>query len=265
MFKKVKLDKCSSFSGKLEDQEKSSKKSGDQNPFSFKKFLETSSSSNQGRNNTRFSPNTPDFATDLPDFVQDHYGEPSIERIRTNSHEKPLPDFTLTSDSQTQRTARHAQQNPTDFNLPDFTTQNSTAEASLPGFQQRGNKSKGSNCGSDEVELPEFALPSSNNVKQISICRSNNSTPDAEVSDAASESDNFDFSLPSNAVPSSDSAKTKTSLPDFLADGIHKNSENFSDSDFLSPNTDDDLGNGFLGNNGSHGNARLLEENRRVS
>ncbi|XP_069112802.1 endosome-associated-trafficking regulator 1-like [Argopecten irradians] len=98
-----------------EDREQSAKpkkKGGDENPFSFKRFLESSSNTNGARpksvsNRASTSPpaprhvdgspslsrNTPDFASDLPDFVQDHFSD--LERERLGARDLELPDFTL--------------------------------------------------------------------------------------------------------------------------------------------------------------------------
>ncbi|OWF35084.1 serologically defined colon cancer antigen 3 homolog [Mizuhopecten yessoensis] len=98
---------------KEEQSTKPKKKGGDENPFSFKRFLESSSNTNGARpksvgNRSSTSPpvprravdgspslsrNTPDFASDLPDFVQDHFSD--LERERLGSRDVELPDFAL--------------------------------------------------------------------------------------------------------------------------------------------------------------------------
>ncbi|XP_076112947.1 uncharacterized protein LOC143080795 [Mytilus galloprovincialis] len=80
------------------NQRPKKKKNGDANPFSFKKFLSGSSSSAGARpktyNNTQNIGNSsprvaPDFASDLPDFVQNHFSD--------HSHDLNLPDFAISS------------------------------------------------------------------------------------------------------------------------------------------------------------------------
>lgn len=80
------------------NQRPKKKKNGDANPFSFKKFLSGSSSSAGARpktyNNTQnigsSSPRvTPDFASDLPDFVQNHFSD--------HTHDLNLPNFAISS------------------------------------------------------------------------------------------------------------------------------------------------------------------------
>ncbi|XP_033754731.1 endosome-associated-trafficking regulator 1-like [Pecten maximus] len=96
---------------KEEQSSKPKKKGGDDNPFSFKRFLESSSNGARPKsvsNRSSTSPpaprhcvdgspslsrNTPDFASDLPDFVQDHFSD--LERERLGSRDLELPDFTL--------------------------------------------------------------------------------------------------------------------------------------------------------------------------
>ncbi|CAC5415065.1 SDCCAG3 [Mytilus coruscus] len=80
------------------NQRPKKKKNGDANPFSFKKFLSGSSSSAGARpktyNNTQNIGNSsprvaPDFASDLPDFVQNHFSD--------HTHDLNLPDFAISS------------------------------------------------------------------------------------------------------------------------------------------------------------------------
>ncbi|XP_046585148.1 endosome-associated-trafficking regulator 1-like isoform X2 [Haliotis rubra] len=84
-----------------EPQAAPTKKSSDENPFSFKKFLsgpQTSARPKSGAS-PRSRNNAPDFASDLPDFVQDHFLDESQikkERIARNP-DLDLPDFALTS------------------------------------------------------------------------------------------------------------------------------------------------------------------------
>ncbi|XP_060073141.1 endosome-associated-trafficking regulator 1-like [Ylistrum balloti] len=100
---------------KEEPNTKPKKKGGDENPFSFKRFLESSSNGARPKsvsNRSSTSPpvprhvldgspslsrNTPDFASDLPDFVQDHFSD--LERERLGSRDLELPDFTQFSNS----------------------------------------------------------------------------------------------------------------------------------------------------------------------
>lgn len=104
----------------------SKKKGSNENPFSFKKFISSqgettsvrkSSPADLSRNDAAIrSPNhdfsssssissgaqnqskaqpavaPPDFASDLPDFISNHFGS---EHLQENSHRHQLPDFTL--------------------------------------------------------------------------------------------------------------------------------------------------------------------------
>ncbi|KAJ8302654.1 hypothetical protein KUTeg_019050 [Tegillarca granosa] len=98
---------------KPEQNKQKKKKSGDENPFSFKKFLESAGSNSKpkyagnspvsrSRTNHSAQRNTPDFANDLPDFVQDHFGDFGRER---SSRDVELPDFALPSGGISDRAA----------------------------------------------------------------------------------------------------------------------------------------------------------------
>ena len=80
-----------------EDQPKPKKKSSDGNPFSFKKFLAHSGSK------TRWQTG---LASDLPDFVQDHYTGDLTRDLR-NTRDLELPDFTLTGTSRNETSDVH--------------------------------------------------------------------------------------------------------------------------------------------------------------
>ncbi|XP_067652351.1 endosome-associated-trafficking regulator 1-like [Haliotis asinina] len=87
----------------LEDEPQAppTKKNSDENPFSFKKFLSGPQTSARPKSGTspRSRNNAPDFASDLPDFVQDHFlDESQIKKERkTRNADLDLPDFALTS------------------------------------------------------------------------------------------------------------------------------------------------------------------------
>ncbi len=71
-------------------------KKEDENPFSFKKFLRTGGA----RPKTTGNISTFDLASDLPDFVQDHFTSDSGPRRHHHHHRNPdvpLPDFALDS------------------------------------------------------------------------------------------------------------------------------------------------------------------------
>ncbi|XP_041377138.1 endosome-associated-trafficking regulator 1-like [Gigantopelta aegis] len=69
------------------------KKQGAGNPFSFKRFLATPSSSSTRSRNV-----APDFASDLPDFVQDHFtGDGRGKTIHITNNDPDLPDVSLSS------------------------------------------------------------------------------------------------------------------------------------------------------------------------
>ncbi|XP_071082639.1 endosome-associated-trafficking regulator 1-like [Haliotis cracherodii] len=85
-----------------EPQATPAKKGSDENPFSFKKFLsgpQTSGARPKSGTSPRSRSNAPDFASDLPDFVQGHFlDETQIKKERiTRNPDLDLPDFALTS------------------------------------------------------------------------------------------------------------------------------------------------------------------------
>lgn len=82
------------------DNSESKAKKADENPFSFKRFLQSSGGPKQpgpGSANGRLA--TPDLANDLPDFVQDHLNDRELSRSRARNAtvELCLPDFALDS------------------------------------------------------------------------------------------------------------------------------------------------------------------------
>ena len=88
------------------------KKNGESNPFSFKKFLSGSSTSSAGggarpktfnTQNSSGSRITPDLATDLPDFVQDHFSE--------QAQDLNLPDFAVSSHLNNTNLSSHSHNN----------------------------------------------------------------------------------------------------------------------------------------------------------
>jgi hypothetical protein len=88
------------------------KKNGESNPFSFKKFLSGSSTSSAGggarpktfnTQNSSGSRITPDLATDLPDFVQDHFNE--------HAQDLNLPDFAVFSHLNNTNLSSHSHNN----------------------------------------------------------------------------------------------------------------------------------------------------------
>lgn len=85
----------------LETPEPKVKKS-DENPFSFKRFLQSSGGPKQpgaGSANGSGRLATLDLANDLPDFVQDHLNDRELSRSRSRNStvELCLPDFALDS------------------------------------------------------------------------------------------------------------------------------------------------------------------------
>ena len=114
------------------------KKNGDGNPFSFKKFLSGSSSSSGARPksyNTQNVVNTsgkssprvaPDFASDLPDFVQDHFSE--------HAHDFNLPDFAVSS----QRSSNLTLHNDEVSNDGSFSAENDSHVDSEPVVMSTG-------------------------------------------------------------------------------------------------------------------------------
>lgn len=73
--------------------EKEKKDKEDENPFSFKKFLRTGGA----RPKTTGNLSTFDLASDLPDFVQDHFTSDQSARRHHRNPDVPLPDFALDS------------------------------------------------------------------------------------------------------------------------------------------------------------------------
>ena len=77
------------------------KKQTDENPFSFKKFLQTNPNTSGARPKSAANASILsklDLANDLPDFVQDHFsGDSSRTLSRNIPTDVPLPDFALDS------------------------------------------------------------------------------------------------------------------------------------------------------------------------
>jgi len=85
------------------DEGSRSGRRADDNPFSFKRFLQPSGSRRTPGSVGSASIATLDLANDLPDFVQDHYhGDREHARLRGGrlqaSTDAPLPDFALDTD-----------------------------------------------------------------------------------------------------------------------------------------------------------------------
>lgn len=169
------------------------KKKQDENPFSFKKFLESSSGSGAKPRDRvhRNSQNTPDFATDLPDFVQDHYQDTPTEPHLPSSLDLPLPDLGFPKDS-----------------IPRTTHVNSFNER----FAVGNNDSR--NYSTDSLRAKGVFTP-------------NNSASDlvSEIGERGQDNgDNQDFMPPSRS-------NAPTRLPDFITDGIFKNIDSAKNTD----------------------------------
>lgn len=72
-----------------------------ENPFSFKKFLQVSVPGAKPKVQVGYGSSPPDVASDLPDFVQDHYVAPDTLKSKPMKQYKniELPDFTKSSSS----------------------------------------------------------------------------------------------------------------------------------------------------------------------
>lgn len=199
------------------------KKKPDENPFSFKKFLESSGSgsNSRDRNNKihhsqRNSQNTPDFATDLPDFVQDHFQESSVEPSLPTSLDLPLPDLGFPKESIPRR-------HTNSFNEQFSTGSNDTRNFSTDSLRAKG------------------------------VFTPNNSASDlvsgiGEVTQDKSGEQDFMPNRPH--VP--------TRLPDFITDGIFKNTDSVPDNEISLPKPE-----GYLPN-GPQRTRSKDEENERV-
>lgn len=199
------------------------KKKPDENPFSFKKFLESSGSgsNSRDRNNKihhsqRNSQNTPDFATDLPDFVQDHFQESPVEPSLPTSLDLPLPDLGFPKESIPRR-------HTNSFNEPFLAGSNETRNFSTDSLRAKG------------------------------VFTPNNSESDlvsgiGEVTQNKSEEQDFMPNRPH--VP--------TRLPDFITDGILRNTDSHPDNEISLPKPE-----GYLPN-GPQRTRSKDEENERV-
>ncbi|KAK3086443.1 hypothetical protein FSP39_018461 [Pinctada imbricata] len=255
---------------KGQEKGKQNKKTKDQNPFSFKKFLESSSDKSSSKKTVRSardsSHKSSDYSTVLPDFVQDH----STDRLHSSSRESSTPLYGLSGG---QRSRSSAVNDLPDFDLnagqissnspvndlPEFVSENDTRhiERVFPDVGLPSDDVRHIRTNSDAVELPDFALSCVGNTRSGSF--------HSDTNGAVSDPDDVDFSL----VQSSAGAKIKPSdrpgssqaLPDFLSDGVHKNTEHFSDGDFISHSSDNTIRNGHLNQDDF---SSLAQENRRL-
>lgn len=248
----------------------------EENPFSFKQFLRHSDTLQQksapevSKNNKtgfggarpkqkirqdcnsreqyvsapRQSYVTPDIATDLPDFVQDHFHS---ENARTETaHELPLPDLESSLPNLTHGCNQEQNKTETVPNLPDFTNvrtlpsvENDAVEGGiheldlgLPDFHL-AEKPPGL-----DLNLPDFALQLnppevvSNTVKQNCDYIADNGDGVLEKNTLSSVKDECSSGL---RTTSDSSALPSKSLPDFLSDGPMLSSNAGVSSDLSSP------------------------------
>lgn len=146
------LNPCTFIPGKSSSTQKD-----DDNPFSFKKFLKT------GPTQPKSGLAAPDFASDLPDFVQDHFTtERETDRNNRDSihshtqRDLDLPDFALDS------TFKNHVELPTPENDSDFHFASSSSQAA-----SISNHSVSSRTMNDirKVSLPDFLSDSAINTK----------------------------------------------------------------------------------------------------
>ena len=152
-----------------DDKTKHKDQNTDDNPFSFKRFLNRTtnkplSNSYTGDKNNSYSPAyqppyqtnklphhfTPfDLATNLPDFVQDHYPNDNginvvdSPRVRPQS-DMPLPDFALDTDAATHNNYNETGARPK-YTLPDHpvlppVVADSSEPVGLPDFLSDNNQ-----------------------------------------------------------------------------------------------------------------------------
>jgi hypothetical protein len=192
-----------------ESSKDSKKKKQDENPFSFKKFLASSGSGVKPRDRNdrgyhqqqqRTSQNTPDFATDLPDFVQDHFQDSP-----TDSQLPPKLDFPLP-----------------DLGFPNESTQRGSSNSFSEQFSVRND---------------DFRNLSSDSLRAKGVFTPNNSASDlvsgiGEVNTVnVNNIDAHDIMINRPHVP--------TSLPDFITDGILKNTDSTQADDIFLPQPQD--------------------------
>ena len=163
----------------------------DDNPFSFKKFLQGGPPGNNRPGGPHGIANL-DLANDLPDFVQDHYPSASVSdssRRPRNPHipDAPLPDFALDSESGVQ--------------TPPF-----IAPELLPEGNNEAMVLDNLNLGN--LNLGSGARPRINNVNLLN---------DVEPRLSASEEGDSDSdSIEALPQPNNSSGQ----LPDFLSDNV---------------------------------------------
>ncbi|XP_062567303.1 endosome-associated-trafficking regulator 1-like [Saccostrea cucullata] len=207
------------------------KKKQDENPFSFKKFLESSGTGSKPKDRNdrvchsqRTSQNTPDFATDLPDFVQDHFQDsPAAAKFPPNL-DFPLPDL----------------------GFPNESTQRGHSNSFNEQFEVRNSDSR--NLSSDSLRARGVFTPNNSASDLVSgIGEVNRDNTDEE-----------DFVLNRPQVP--------TSLPDFITDGILKNTDNAQSNEISLPRPLHSQLNGSLRapSNGEEENERLKAENESL-
>ncbi|XP_056017718.1 endosome-associated-trafficking regulator 1-like isoform X2 [Ostrea edulis] len=187
-----------------ESSKDSKKKKQDENPFSFKKFLESSGSGTKPRDRNgrayhlqRTSQNTPDFATDLPDFVQDHFQDSPADSQLPPKLDFPLPDL----------------------GFPNESTQRGSSNSFNEQFSVRNDDSR--NLSSDSLRAKGVFTPNnsaSDLVSGIGEVNVNNIDVD-------------DIMLNRPHVP--------TSLPDFITDGILRNADSSQTNDMFLPKPQD--------------------------
>ncbi|XP_064598921.1 endosome-associated-trafficking regulator 1-like [Liolophura sinensis] len=174
----------------LQLRKKGTKKNNDENPFSFKKFLKGSGGGSHSKGYSQRSRNglaAPDFASDLPDFVQDHYSSENGQERLSFRDPLELPDFALDTSVETQ------------------TRQNSSHSPGrgADSFEVNGNRTR--DFGSVDVHVNA----ANGQPPDINVCNrvSHESVSDEESSDV------------------DEGPQLASSLPDFLSDGAIGNTD----------------------------------------